>query len=801
MKFKGIAFLTIIVLLLNNQITKAQNISDTIKGYVYDDQGNPIEDASVIVEGINLSTTTQSNGYYLILLPEEKNYKVHFSKVKYLSIYKRLHKKQHAILENIILKRDKKIADLEDVSVAANTAITTLRQSAYNVVAIDAKPYYNTTMDLAQLLDRASGVKVRSSGGVGSDYNVSLNGFSGRHVKVFIDGMPMEGMGSAFQLNNIPVNIAERIEVYKGVVPIEFGSDAIGGVINIVTKKGKRTHLDVSASYRSFNTYKSNIDYGITTKKGFTFNINAFQNYSDNNYKVWMEEIKNVNTNVYMQDPQWVKRFHDNYHNETVVTNFGFVNKKWADRLLVGVTLGQEKADIQHAYIMKIVYGQRFRKGNTIMPNLIYQKNNLFTRGLNLKLAANYSKNHNQNIDTSARSYNWLGEWARKATQGEGGTSTLAKFNNHNLSSTGNLTYHLGTQHTFSINDVYNSFNRKNDDAASVITDGSQSAQYLERKNSKNILGASYKWDYNKRWNTSVFAKNYSMSVTSPVNVATNVNEYNYANQSKSQSVMGYGIATTYFIKEYLQLKASYEKAARLPTDNELFGDQVLQTENTSLRPERSHNINLGITYNKEIVKNHSIYADLGLMYRHVYDYIRQIVEQRYGTQSSINWGKVQNMGINAEVRYFYKDILAIGGTVTYQNLRNKDRETSANNTSPNAIYNDRLPNVPYFFGNTDVSVFLKDIWHKGNTMSIMYSTQYVHAFYLQWPSLGEASTKFTIPEQFSHDILLSYAMKGGKYNVGLEGRNLTNRKLYDNWSLQKPGRNFSIKLRYYLMR
>src|SRR5690606_20725859 len=175
---------------------------------------------------------------------------------------------------------------LNEVEVIGKSAIKEVREAPYNVVALDAKSLYNSTLDLGHMLDRASGVKIRETGGTGSNMSVFLNGFTGRHIKLFMDGVPMEGFGSAFQLNNIPVNIADRIEVYKGVVPIEFGADAMGGVINIVTNQSANSYLDVSYSYGSFNTHKTNISLGHTTRGGFTFQLNAFQNYSDNDYKV-----------------------------------------------------------------------------------------------------------------------------------------------------------------------------------------------------------------------------------------------------------------------------------------------------------------------------------------------------------------------------------------------------------------------------------------------------------------------------------------------------------------------------------
>src|SRR5690606_12555387 len=148
--------------------------------------------------------------------------------------------------------------------------------------------------------------------GVGSSFNFSLNGFSGNHVRFFLDGVPIDHLGSSFQINNMPINFADRVEVYKGVVPIWLGSDALGGAVNIITSQNAQNYLDVSYSYGSFNTHRSAINAGMTTKTGWTFQLSAFQNYSDNNYQVTVDASDS--TGKYYPNTR-VKRFHDQYHN------------------------------------------------------------------------------------------------------------------------------------------------------------------------------------------------------------------------------------------------------------------------------------------------------------------------------------------------------------------------------------------------------------------------------------------------------------------------------------------------------
>lgn len=217
--------------------------------------------------------------------------------------------------------------ELDEVVVMAN-GVGRVKRSAFNTVAVDTREMQNSTKNLSDALAKAPGLKLRESGGVGSDLSLMMDGFSGKHVKVFIDGVPQEGVGASFGLNNIPVNYAQRIEVYKGVVPVGFGTDAIGGVVNIVTqKRHKGWFADASYSFGSFNTHKSNLHFGQTFGNGFTYEVNAFQNYSDNSYHV-DSPVEDFETGRIDRDlKQHVKRFNDTYHNEAVVAKVGLTGR------------------------------------------------------------------------------------------------------------------------------------------------------------------------------------------------------------------------------------------------------------------------------------------------------------------------------------------------------------------------------------------------------------------------------------------------------------------------------------------
>lgn len=767
---------------------KAEIQKVILSGSVKSTDKSPVDFATVYLKDTNFGCTTDERGEYSLNAPAG-NYTLVVSAIGFETYEKSITIGSHNSKHRITLKPS--VTELDEVVVVSN-GVSRLKRSAFNAVAVDTKEMKNSTKSLSDALAKAPGMKLRESGGVGSDMQMMLDGFSGKHVKVFIDGVPQEGVGSSFGLNNIPVNFAERIEVYKGVVPVGFGSDAIGGVINIVTNKKKRNwFLDASYSYGSFNTHKSNIHFGRTLRNGFTYEINAFQNYSDNNYYI-DGSIKDFETGNINAGIGRVKRFNDTYHNEAVIGKIGVVDKGWADRLMLGFTYSNMYQDIQTGVRQNIVYGEKHRKGYSLMPSVEYRKRDLILKGLELTLTGNYNRNTTYNVDTAAYEYNWLGDKKLMNTRGEQ-SYQYSRADNDNWNSTITLNYRIGKAHFITFNNVFNAFLREN---TSLLTKEEQTDP-IEKRTRKNISGLSYRLMMSERWNFSAFAKQYLQYVSGPQ--ATDANNSDFVRTDRKVSSTGYGAAGTFFVIPSLQIKLSYEKAYRLPTIEEMFGDEDLEMGDVSIRPENSDNINLNISYNKTFGK-HSVYVEGGLVYRDTKDYIQRNIADLSGGKMAatyINYGKVLTKGVNASVRYGFSNRLSIGGNFTRMDVRD-NQEMAIGTNQPNLAYKERMPNIPYMFADSDINLYWHNLFEKGNTLTFTYDNQYLHSFSYYSQVIG-SSSDYIVPNQFSHNISLSYSMKKGRYNISFECRNLTDEKLYDNFSLQKAGRAFYGKLRIYL--
>lgn len=136
------------------------------------------------------------------------------------------------------LKHFKKNQHLDEVVVTGQYAPRLSRNSIFNVRTISAEQIkLRSATNIVQLLNTESGVRFSNDLTLGTS-DISLMGISGQGVKILLDGIPVLDRGEIREsLSQIDVNSIERIEIVEGPLSVVYGTDALGGVINIITKK------------------------------------------------------------------------------------------------------------------------------------------------------------------------------------------------------------------------------------------------------------------------------------------------------------------------------------------------------------------------------------------------------------------------------------------------------------------------------------------------------------------------------------------------------------------------------------
>ncbi|MFI3279661.1 MAG: TonB-dependent receptor [Rikenellaceae bacterium] len=762
------------------------------------EDGDPIEYAAIFVgEDGRHGVSSDQNGRFRINVPFGTHTLVATS-MGYDDLTQEVTIKDREPVK-VVFKMQKSSASIEEVVVVGESHSATVNRTAYNVQSIEIGDMKNTSANITQALSKMSGINIRESGGVGSDTQLSLNGFTGSHVKIFIDGIPQNG-NAAFSLNNIPAGFAERIEMYSGVVPIEFGADALGGVVNIITNKANkanRLQIDASYSYGSFNTHKTYLKFGQTmAKSGFSYSVNAYQNYSDNSYKIDNYVIYydilptgQVTSSFDANDVVYgLERFHDKYHNETVIASIGFDNTKWTDHFALSLNYSQYYKDIQTGTTQNLVYGEKFSEGNTLTPTLEYSKKDLFTRGLDVRFVSSYDSGFTHNADPATARYNWLGESVNM-------NLTPSASESKNRTFTTNFIGKYVTandKHNITLSNTVTSSNRI---TRSLIDGTSTYGDYNEPQTStKSVSGLSYLVRPIERLEGTLFAKHfYQIGESFVEDESTGL----LSKESVPYSKLGYGSALTYFIvPRHLQAKLSYERAYRLPTTTEMFGDTDMEVGTYDLLPETSDNVNLNLVYTHTFAKKHFVRLDGSLIYRDTHDYIIRSTSGDGSSASYGNYGRVLTKGYSIIARYDYGNLLSVGGTFNNINPRDAEEYVSEGSSQLNFTYGMRIPNQPYKYANADATINFFNIISKHDQISIMYDLFYQEEFTLYWEAIGDSSTKAKVPEQLSHSVTLNYAFQNSRYNISFEARNITDENLYDNYSLQKAGRAFYAKFR-----
>ncbi len=788
----------------NNNSPSGRSVKTTLSGSVIASKGNaPVDYSTVYLKGTQYGAMTDEKGQYSFEVPNG-SYTLIVSSVGYEQKEIPVLVDNSSLTVNVELEESMNL--LDEVVVTVKTKSREERENGFALSVIDTKKAAVSNIQTSELLNRTSGVKLRQSGGAGSDIQYNINGLSGNSVRIFIDGVPMENYGNSFSISSLPPSLIDRIDVYKGVVPAHLTDDALGGAINIVLKHPTSKSLSSSYTYGSLNTHKWDLNANFRdSKSGFTFQATAFFNHSDNNYKVWGDQIK-------ITDPQNGKierikadRFHDAYQSKGITINTGFTRVRWADKLLLSLICSDMKKEIQHGATMDVVYGNRHSSQHTLMGRLQYDKKNIFNK-LDLSANASLSRGNRQVVDTVAYMYNWLGEimtdrngkqlkWNKGG--GEGGKATLATNIENTFTGRARAAYHFLPKQTLAANVLFNAFTRDVKDP--YLTEIEQNFTDTRRIN-KTILSIDYKGKFfHDKLQANAFYKHYNQAVqlTDPV-MNNGVMEADRI--SRSITADGFGGALSYKVGKKVILTASSEYATRLPGVTELLGNTTNNIQSSyDLKPERSLNVNLGAVLGTFKIKEHSLEADINLFYRDITDMIQKSLtnptDEMYGYE---NLGKVLSRGVDAVLKYNYRHHLFSEVNVSYTDAR-FNLQYDKHGTEY-LYYRDRLRNNPFFTANWNLEYVAENWIQKKSRMSFTYNLGYVHQFYRNWESLGGAG-KAVIPSQLVHDLGLVYSFPKRNFSVGVDVKNLLNEQVFDNWALQKPGRMILAKISYSIAR
>jgi outer membrane receptor for ferrienterochelin and colicins len=183
-----------------------------------------------------------------------------------------------------------KVKNLDELIVTGQYKPQSVKNSVYQVRVINYERIrLSGATNVQQILNNQLGFRFSNDNTLGTT-DVQLMGMNGRNVKILLDGVPMVDRGDTREsLNQVDVNTIEKIEIVDGPMSVSYGSDALAGVINIITKKQTKDNLSVTAkvqeetagneyhafNYKGVHTQNININY---KKSNWTFNAGGTHN-------------------------------------------------------------------------------------------------------------------------------------------------------------------------------------------------------------------------------------------------------------------------------------------------------------------------------------------------------------------------------------------------------------------------------------------------------------------------------------------------------------------------------------------
>ena len=260
-----------------------------IKGAVTGRNGSMIEAATVSIPRLHIGTATDSTGHYHLKDVPYGTWELEISYTGYETFRAFIIVDNSSpVIYNVTLKASG-AASLDEV-VVTGTMREVSRLASPVPVEVYTPAYFkkNPTPSLFDAVGLINGVKPQLNCNVCNTGDIHINGMEGPYTMVLIDGMPViSALSTVYGLSGIPNSMVERIEVVKGPASSLYGSEAMGGIINVITKNPMKAPL-VSADVFGTTWGELSADAGVKFNTGkatglFGLNYFNFNNRVDNN--------------------------------------------------------------------------------------------------------------------------------------------------------------------------------------------------------------------------------------------------------------------------------------------------------------------------------------------------------------------------------------------------------------------------------------------------------------------------------------------------------------------------------------
>ena len=202
---------------------------------------------TISIKGTTIGTTADATGhYYLKNLPEGKCTVV-AEAIGYRTVEQTIEVKRNSTVEVNFVMEEQTLA-VDEVVVSATRNETNKKSSAVIVNVASSKLFDNTaSTNLAETMKFQSGLRIENNCGNCGTTQLRINGLDGQYSQILLDSNPIfSSLAAVYGLEQLPTSMIERVEVIRGGGSALFGSNAIGGVVNIITKEPLRNSLTLS---------------------------------------------------------------------------------------------------------------------------------------------------------------------------------------------------------------------------------------------------------------------------------------------------------------------------------------------------------------------------------------------------------------------------------------------------------------------------------------------------------------------------------------------------------------------------